>query len=287
MPKPDVVICSCIYNRWENTLPSYFQSLERTAENVNHICYLVVNEDEKFKMDWKKLYGMIEQENLRDRIKIIQTYNTGLMGYNFGLEAGRIFDCPVLLCNDDTVFGDFWYSELFKIPEMCSKLNVSVNKERKLLDFKKVGVIAPCYVNPGCMAHQKFNPNIENTNYDGTLSDYHVGSYTAVDFCVGHAQLITREAVRAGFTHDPKWCKPFGPFDVYQAMWMQMHEFNILIAQDCCFDFPNSQESHFHEGKAENYKELEGPWKEMSDKLMKEYQPQHIVKNGYNKWYFE
>jgi hypothetical protein len=245
---------------------------------------MVINHDDKFSKDDLSFShefgsgGYLSSDEytqeFKNRFNIIESPNTGLMGYNFGLEAGRIFDCPVLLCNDDTVFGQDWYDELVAIPNLCVKhLNVYHEGVEKACKSSTIGVIAPCYVNPGCMKHQKLDPNKEG--------------YTAVDFCVGHAQVITKAAVRAGFKFEPSICEKFGPYDVYQSMWMQQHDFNILIAQECCFDFPNSTESHYHEGAPEKFGNLNAPWGKMELKLMKEYQPLHIAKHGFNKWYFE
>jgi len=236
-----------------------------------------MNFDDKFTFD--KFYASDAYHYLCDlpdthlrKITLVDTHNTGLMGYNIGLEFGRIYDCPVMLCNDDTVFAKNWFLDLN--PDYFNSDTTIFRhdtKEPVVLDSKKIGVVAPCYVDPGCMKHQKYHPNIED--------------YTAVDFCVGHAQFITKDAVRAGFTFDPKICEVFGPYDVYQSMWMQQHEFNILIAQECCFDFPNSKESHYHEG-SKNF-DFTAPWHVMDKRLMQEYQPKHIAKYGFNKWLFE
>lgn len=284
MTKPEVVICTCVYNRFEKTLPSYLKSLEESMEGVNYIVYLILNTDDKFKAETFYKSGffldtLCDPNRDNSRIQIIETPNTGLMGYNIGLEFGRIYDCSVMLCNDDTVFDKCWY-ELLHVSRGCDCHGLQVEshyvmKENKEIEIRPetIGVIAPCYVNPGCMKHQKYDVN--------------KSGFTAVDFCVGHAQVITREAVRAGFTFDPKICELFGPFDVYQSMWMQHHGFNILISQDCCFDFPNSVESHYHEGAVEKFADFNEPWKKMENKLMKEYQPIHIAKHGFNKWFFE
>jgi hypothetical protein len=142
------------------------------------------------------------------------------------------------------------------------------------IDPNTIGVIGPCYIEPGSMQHQKYDPNKHG--------------YTNYDFVCGHAQLVTTNALKKVFTYNPNICRTFGAFDVYQSMWMCANDMNTLVCYDTCFDFPNSKESHFSDGKdIEKWtKKYDSGWKEMQ-KNLEEYQQEHIRKHGYNKWYFE
>lgn len=267
----DVIIGTCIYNR-THTLKTYFESLIKNTE-VKYRVYLIVNFDELWpeEVALREITKICEEISLPENldVNIIFTDNLGLMGYNIPLEFGRIYDIPVLLCNDDTIFAKDWTTHLL------NENITMVEREGKQVPInpKTIGCIGPCYVEPGCMKHQKFWPA-------------HRG-YKQGDFVVGHVQLITREALRRGFTFDPNLCSIFGPFDIYQSMKLLSMELNVVISQECCFDFPDSKESHFHNGDHQRFSDkFSNMWKEMQERL-NNFQKLHIAKYGFNKQYFD
>lgn len=271
MSKPDVIIGTCIYNRtW--TIPNFIKSLHESTKHLNYRLELVLNFDEMWPREVgfpqvnEQLSKITEEE--RNHIGIWSLDNEGLQGFNVVLKRGAIHDVPVLLCNDDVLIPEGWTEYLMK-EDITTVMREGKEVE---IDPNSIGCIGPCYVEPGSMQHQKMD------------MDKH--GYTNVDFVVGHAQLITRNAIRKGFTFDPNICTIFGPFDVYQSMKLLSLDMNILVSQDCCFDFPESKESHFHNGDHQKFASKFTPiWQKMQENI-NAFQKEHIAKHGYNKWYF-
>lgn len=278
MTKPEVVICTNIYNRY-NTLNSYLESFSRSLliNPIKHEMIFVVNEDNNWNHCEAKsiLQRMLDDVYEKQGVNatVLDVSNLGLMGYNIGLEIGRMYECPVLCCNDDVVFPSNW-SNLLTLPKKATRINETTQlPEEKAIKPESIGVIGPCYVEPGCMKHQKYDENRKN--------------YDWVDYIVGHCQLVTTNAIKKGFTYEPEICTKFGPYDVYQSMWMCSHELNTLVNREVCFDFPNSKESHFHQGNDQKFNGILGNCWNTMDSNLTAYQNKHKQKWGYNKWYFE
>ncbi len=274
--KPEIVICTNIYNRTQ-TLPSYFDSFCKATSKPCHLMFNV-NYDELWPEEEARnavslAFDAYDEDHLKNyghTISINYIPNTGLMGYNLGITLAKIYDVPVLLCNDDVVFGEGWCDALTKLPE-----EVLMDGFLVKVDPKSIGAVGPVYVHPGSMRHQEFNPSMQGT------------PYRLVDFVVGHATLLTVNAVRAGVDFDPKHCQIYGPMDVFLSQNLILHELNTLVCYDTCFDFYDSKESAFHNGDSNKFREKLTPlWNKMADHLKNEFQPLNNKKWGYNRWSF-
>lgn len=263
----DFIICTNVYNRVD-TLPHYFKSLkENTSFSKRFHVYMIVNYDKDW-MPWGR-YGneftdsLLESEDLDpDCFSQVWTPNVGLLGYNIGFTFARNFgNCPVVCCNDDTVFATRdWDTKLLTLPTKVMREGVEVP-----IRPESIGAIGPCYVNPGCMKHQK---------YDDTQH-----GFTQHNFIVGHSQLVTTAAIEKGFMYYPEICSKFGPFDIAQSMFMLDKQLNLLVNHDVCMDFPNSQESHFHEGDPGRWDYLRAEWQGMQQRL-EAFQAKYKERNG-------
>lgn len=265
----DFLIGTCIYNRTK-TLKYYMDSLLENTNGKFHIEF-IVNHDEMWKED-KALEEISAQlENYpTELMSITVSPNCGLLGYNIALNEAKLQDfTPILLCNDDTVFTTKdWDKKLLQYPNKSLREGKEVN-----VNSEKVGFIGPTYQSPGSMRHQQYSNNIHGFNQ--------------VDFLSGHATLVTKNALNKNFEFDPKYCEIFGPFDIFLSMWTCYNELNTYVNHDVCFDFPNSQESHFHEGDYGKFTEKLKPMWDKMQKQLEEYQKLHIAKHGFNKWYYE
>lgn len=273
MAKPKFVIGTCVYNR-THTLPAYFKALAEKTKNPFHL-YLVVNYDELWTEAEanKAMNEVMTLDNVfPESYTVIYTPNLGLQGYNIALEAAKILDVPCFLCNDDiNPITQDWDEELLTIP---TEANV-YQQGLKTIRPETVGVLAPTYVNAGCNLYQEYKENPTERWY-GSVS------------CIGHAQMITLNAVRKDFKFESEWCGIFGPFDIFQANWMAYHSLNTVVCRRVCFDFPNSQESAFSNGKPEKFTAKLTPiWEKMHNLIHKEYREMHLAKYGFNKWWHE
>lgn len=261
----DVVICTCIYNRtW--TLPYYMESLLRTTKGKYKLLF-ILNYDENFPHD-KAIESFEEKMKPFTGYDLFVVPNCGLKGFNYGLDLGKHYNCPVMLCNDDIVFGDDWERWMLHTPI------TEVNRDGQNVEISQgsVGVVAPCYYDPGCMKHQRYN-SMEEHNY----SQHY--------FVVGHAQVITKAALDKHFEFKDEFCTKYGPFDLYQATMMQYLGLNQVVARRTCFSFPNNQESHFHEGDVGKFTSLTSQWATMENNV-KMLKQKVINKWGCDRWSF-
>lgn len=262
----DVSICTCIYNRtW--TLPHYMKSLLETTKGCYHLLF-ILNYDNNFPHDLALERFEKEMKPFGKNYDLYIVPNCGLKGFNYGIEAGKHYKCPVMLCNDDTVFGQDW--ERWLLNTEISKVNRDGQDVE--IDPNSVGVVAPCYFDPGCMKHQRYNSMDEH-------------NYSQHYFVVGHAQVITKAALDKHFEFKDEYCTKYGPFDLYQATMMQYLGLNQIVARRTCFSFPNDKESHFHDGDPGKFTHLTGQWAEMENNV-KQLKQDVIRKWGSDKWAF-
>ena len=294
LPQNDFIISTCIYNR-TNSIKTYMESL-LTPENRKSIykfhIYLTLNFDELWpkhqaiddmsfalgQVDWQKL-GLTARE-AKDWYDVLPTPNIGLSGYNLGFEISKSTNyCHVLCCNDDTVFPkEQWMSKLLVLPtevyyDSKGSLAALSSKQKIKIRPESIGIVAPTYIHCGSMRHQQYQPD----------EDF----YIVGDFCVGHVQMVTTNALRKGFRYEPAQCTGFGSYDIYQSMWMCANELNTVMHHSLPFDFPESKESHFHNGLSNRWdNKLSSVWKGMTANL-DVYQAEHIKKHNGNKWFWE
>ncbi len=280
-PKYDLIVCTNVYHR-TSTIKDYMEAfLANTKKETKYHIYFVVNYDEQWpkgaalddmdyalnQVDWIK-YGM-EQFDGKQLYSILCIPNIGLSGFNIGLEIGKTLNyTPVLCINDDTLPCLGW-EKLLTYP----KIAIREGKEVPIRE-ETIGVLAPTYINCGSMKFQQF---IKNKNH-----------FTWGDYVVGHAQLITPHALKKNFRYDSEQCQGWGAYDIFQSMKILSLELNLIINHGVGFDFPNSEESHFHEFNPEKFHvKLDPLWKEMQNKMETFQKNVHIKKYGFNKWYFE
>lgn len=275
--KPKLIIGTCVYNRtW--TLPHYFKALQEKTKNPFHV-YLIVNYDELWSEKEAKDAVFRVQLECREKdlvsnpVTIVFTYNLGLGGgYNIALEAAKNLDVPCFLCNDDVIpLTNDWDEILLTMP--TEEIEVYQHGMKKIRP-ESIGVVAPTYVNFGCMGHQKVDP--QNL----------VSPYFGCDYVVGHSQMITLNAIRKDFKFESEYCTQFGPMDIFQSEWMGYHELNTIVNKKVVFDFPNSEESAFSCGDNKFSEKLTPVWQQMSLNLEK-YRKMKIDKFGFNKWWYE
>lgn len=278
-PKYDVIICTNVYNR-THTLASYMEAfLSNTKKETRYHIYFIANYDEMWSkgtaldeirydldmVDWVK-FGLTAFDG-KTMYDVMSTPNIGLSGYNLGIELGKTLNCPVLCMNDDTLVPKGW-EKLLEMP----KTAVLEGKEVQI-DPSKVGIIGPTYTNCGAMTHQKYNPTETG--------------YLQCDFTVGHCQLVTLNAIKKGFRYDSEKCLGFGPYDIAASVINCSLELNSFVCKGLPFDFPESKESHFHNGSHEKFDAKLTPiWKDMQSRLEAFQKDIHVAKYGHNKWYF-
>lgn len=276
--KPTFVIGTNIYFRtW--ALPHYFKAFAEKTKNPFHL-YLIVNYDELWAREEaensisKVIESLALNLDKKNEYSFIYSYNLGLGGgYNMALEAAKNLDVPCFLCNDDVMpITQDWDELLLTMP--TEEIEVYQHGMKKIRP-ESVGCVGPTYVNFGCMGHQKVDQNNP------------ISPYYGCDYVVGHAQMITLNAVRKDFKFESEYCTKYGAMDIWQSEWMGMHELNTIVNKKVVFDFPNSAESSFcGTDSAKFVNKITPQWEQMSANL-KKYRDLKEAKFGFNKWWFE